>query len=84
MIKFTKYIWLYFLISSFVLSAGIYSLVRFGLRPSIDFAGGTLVELRVPSSVSADDISTKARSIGMEVSSVQRSGKSYVSCSFKI
>ncbi|MEK7577353.1 MAG: protein translocase subunit SecF [Patescibacteria group bacterium] len=75
MIKFTKYIWLYFLISSFVLSAGIYSLVRFGLRPSIDFAGGTLVELRVPSSVSADDISTKARSIGMEVSSVQRSGK---------
>lgn len=75
MINFTKYIWLYFTISAIVLLSGAYSLVRFGLRPSIDFVGGTLVEMRVPSTISSDDVSTSAIAMGMEVSSVQRSGK---------
>ncbi len=46
MIRFSKYIWLYFFISGVVLIPGIYSLVRFGLRQSIDFTGGTLVEVK--------------------------------------
>ncbi len=46
MIKFSKYIWLYFLISALVLIPGTYSLVRFGLNPAIDFTGGTLLELK--------------------------------------
>lgn len=74
MINFTKYIWLYFLISGIVLFSGAYSLVRYGLLPSIDFIGGTLVEMRVPATITADDISKKATSLGMEVGSVQRSG----------
>jgi preprotein translocase subunit SecF len=45
MIRFSKYIWLYMIISGLVLVPGIYSLIRWGLRPSIDFTGGTLVEL---------------------------------------
>jgi len=75
MINFTKYIWLYFTISAIVLLSGAYSLVRFGLRPSIDFVGGTLVEMRVPSTILPNDISASAIAMGMEVSSVQRSGK---------
>jgi len=75
MINFTKYIWLYFTISAIVLLSGAYSLVRFGLRPSIDFVGGTLVEMRVPSTILSNDISASAIAMGMEVSSVQRSGK---------
>ena len=75
MINFTKYIWLYFTISAIVLLSGAYSLVRFGLRPSIDFVGGTLVEMRVPSTISSNDVATSAIAMGMEVSSVQRSGK---------
>lgn len=75
MINFTKYIWLYFTISAIVLLSGAYSLVRFGLRPSIDFAGGTLVEMRVPSTILSDDISASLLAMDMEVSSVQRSGK---------
>lgn len=75
MINFTKYIWLYFTISAVVLLSGAYSLVRFGLRPSIDFAGGTLLEMRVPSTISSQDITASAVAMGMEVGSVQRSGK---------
>lgn len=45
MIRFSKYIWLYMLISAFVLVPGMYSLIRYGLRPSIDFIGGTLIEV---------------------------------------
>jgi len=44
MIRFSKYMWLYFLISGLVLFSGVYSLVRYGLKPSIDFSGGTLIE----------------------------------------
>lgn len=45
MIKFMKYKWLYFLISSLVLVPGIFSLFKWGLKPSIDFTGGTLIEI---------------------------------------
>jgi preprotein translocase subunit SecF len=45
MIRFSRYIWLYIIISSCVLIPGMFSLVRFGLQPSIDFTGGTLLEI---------------------------------------
>lgn len=45
MIKFSRYLWLYALISGLVLVPGVYSLIRYGLRPSIDFTGGILVEV---------------------------------------
>lgn len=45
MIRFSKYLWLYAVISGLVLVPGVYSLVRFGLRPSIDFTGGMLLEV---------------------------------------
>lgn len=43
-----KYRWLYFTISALVLIPGIISLVLFGLKPSIDFTGGTLLEIKFP------------------------------------
>lgn len=49
MIRFSKYIWLYVLISGMVLVPGMYALVRHGLRPAVDFTGGTLVEVQSPS-----------------------------------
>lgn len=45
MIRFSKYLWLYAIISGFVLVPGMYSLIRYGLRQSIDFTGGTLLEV---------------------------------------
>ncbi|MBN1262856.1 MAG: protein translocase subunit SecF [Candidatus Pacebacteria bacterium] len=42
--NFLKYKWFYFLISALFLVPGFYSLVRWGLEPAIDFAGGTILE----------------------------------------
>lgn len=40
-----RYKWVYFLISSLVLVPGLFSLFRWGFQPSIDFVGGTLMEI---------------------------------------
>lgn len=45
MIRFSKYIWLYLLVSACVIIPGTIALLVFGLRPSIDFTGGTLLEV---------------------------------------
>ncbi len=42
-----KFKWLYFSVSLLVIIPGVISLVLFGLRPAIDFTGGSLVELRL-------------------------------------
>ena len=41
-----RFNWLYFLISALVIIPGVYSLIRWGLKPSIDFTGGTLLEIK--------------------------------------
>lgn len=40
-----KYQWLFFLISAIFLVPGLISLLLFGLKPSIDFLGGSLLEV---------------------------------------
>jgi len=52
MVRFMHYKWLYFLISALVIVPGVISLLLFGLKPSIDFTGGTLWEIRVSSAQS--------------------------------
>ena len=74
MIRFSKYLWLYFVISGIVLIPGMYTLFRDGLKQSIDFAGGTLLELRVNKPLSESAIREVARSQSVEIGSVARSG----------
>ncbi len=50
-----KYRWLYLLISLMVITPGMYHLVRFGLKPAIDFTGGTLLELKIQSFANDQD-----------------------------
>lgn len=38
-----KYWWLYFIISLLIIIPGLHSLIRYGLKPSIDFTGGTTI-----------------------------------------
>lgn len=40
-----KHVWIYFLISAIVIIPGVYSLVRYGFKPSIEFTGGTRLTL---------------------------------------
>jgi len=47
MINFMKYKRLYFLISLLFLIPSLYFLSRFGLKPALDFTGGSLLELAI-------------------------------------
>lgn len=73
MIHFSKYIALYFLLSALVLVPGICSLVLWGLRPGIDFSGGTLLELRFQKPVHQSSFNGIAKATGIELSSIQSS-----------
>lgn len=76
MIRFSKYIWFYFIISAFVIVPGIFSFMRWGLKPSIDFTGGTLVEVRLPSKDSEAVVNDLVSKAHMVVASRQRSDQS--------
>lgn len=73
--RFIKYSKIFFLISAILVLPGIYSLARYGLRLSIDFTGGSLIELQLPKI--EGDQSTVLREIatasGLDVSTVQSS-----------
>ncbi len=56
MIRFSRFIWLYFLISTVIIGSGLFSILRFGYRFSIDFAGGTDLHYAVDKSVSYEAI----------------------------
>ncbi len=65
-----KYKWFYFALSLLVVIPGVLSLVRYGLRLSIDFTGGTLLEIQVKNH---PDFIQVASSQGLDLSSVQPS-----------
>jgi len=44
-VKFLKYNWLYLLVSGILLAVSVFSLVKWGLEPSVDFRGGNLWEI---------------------------------------
>jgi preprotein translocase subunit SecF len=69
-IQFMKYYPLYFLISLLVIIPGAYSLIRWGLQPSIDFTGGSLMEFVIPNNPSTQAV-REAIPPDIEVSSIQ-------------
>lgn len=56
MINFLKYRWLYFLISLTVIGIGLFSIVKWGFRYSIDFTGGSNFEFQMNKVVQKDKI----------------------------
>jgi len=72
-----RFKWLYFLLSGIVLIPGIVSLFLFGLKPSIDFTGGALLEFKFENArnLSASAIEEVVKEKGFEVFSVQKSGE---------
>lgn len=70
--------WIYFLISGLVIMPGIVSLILWGIRPAIDFTGGTLIELRITNKElgnKSEDIRKILDSQKLEIGSIQQSGK---------
>lgn len=74
--NFMRFKWLYFLLSALVLVPGIISLILFGLRPSIDFTGGSLLELRFKENYQLPiNYQKTIEEKGFEVYSIQSSGE---------
>lgn len=73
-----RFKWLFFLLSALVLVPGIVSLVTFGLRPAIDFTGGSLLELKSESSLNPNEVKQLVTEQGFETSLVQESGKNQI------
>lgn len=69
--KLLKYKFVYFAISLLILVPGIVSLVKYRLRLSIDFTGGSLLELQ--SKISKTKLEELAKNEKLEISSIQTS-----------
>ncbi|MBT4681251.1 MAG: protein translocase subunit SecF [Candidatus Pacebacteria bacterium] len=76
--NFMKWSWLYFLISLLVIIPGIVSLTLFGLKPSIDFTGGSLLEVNFTEITQDKELSVAGLEENLqdlyELSSIQQSG----------
>lgn len=66
-----RFKWLYFGISLLILIPGIYSLIRYGLRLSIDFTGGSLLEIQATGSA---NFASVAKDQNLKLNSVQSAG----------
>jgi len=78
MIRFMRFKWLYFLISGLVILPGLFSLFRWGLKPSIDFTGGSLLELRTKDlelKTEKPEIEKVLKNKKIEIATIQPSGK---------
>lgn len=76
--NFIRFKWLYFLISALVLIPGVFSLIFWGLKPSIDFTGGSLLELKfedMPASQDSSGMKSIFEEKGIGVSSIRSSGE---------
>ncbi len=73
--KFMKYRWLFFLLSALVLIPGLFSLLVNGLKPSIDFTGGTLLEI-VTSQAVSENVWYELAGEELGLQAVQTSGES--------
>src|SRR4030067_3582178 len=79
MIDFMRFRHIYFLVSALVIVPGVVSLVAVGVKPAIDFVGGTLWEVKLerpPSSLF--DVEQALKEKGLVYSSLQRSGENGV------
>lgn len=73
MIRFSKYTWLYFLISALVLVPGLFSLLTAGLKPSIDFTGGAFLELQFEHSVDTATVDSVVQDLQLPLVNMQAS-----------
>lgn len=76
MFDFMKYRYFYFIVSLIVIIPGAISLIRYGLKPSIDFTGGSLVEVQFLAPVTPPTTSAIENTLQpiYQVDSVQLSG----------
>ncbi|MBU2591962.1 MAG: protein translocase subunit SecF [Patescibacteria group bacterium] len=72
-IKWTKLNWLFFTVSALFILPGVYSLIRWGLKPSVDFTGGTLLEISADG-LNRQEVTELIEGKGLGLKSIQSSG----------
>ncbi len=70
-----KYWWLYFVLSLAVIIPGSYSLIQYGLKPSIDFTGGTTIVWDTP--LSESELRAQAEASQVTILSLARNKDIY-------
>ena len=77
MIHFMKYYWVYFVISGLVIILGLYSLLNYGLKLSIDFTGGTLLEFQLqdPNKFTQTDLEKQLTELNLFRNEISDGGK---------
>lgn len=78
MISFLKYKWLYFLISATVICTGLFSIIRFGYKFSIDFVGGTDLEYRFNKPISEKTLTDFFRKQNIKLESISKVENDYL------
>ncbi len=74
--NFIKYRYLSFIFSGILIVASLFSLLRFGLNPALDFTGGSLLEIKVNSKdASTRDIRNLLGKADINISQVQKTSK---------
>lgn len=66
----------FFLISAIVITLGIVSLAIFGLRPGVDFSGGTAMTLQFNSPVEQSQLRQELADLGHDEATAQKAGES--------
>ncbi len=61
---------LFFIISLFLIITSVFSIVRWGFKSSIDFAGGSVLQLKFTKSVDSDQIKSSFQKSNLEVTSI--------------
>ena len=70
-----KYRLLYLAISAVAIGAGIFGLLRWGLRIGIDFKGGTILEYKFEEPVKEEDLKRFVGALDLELSSLDKTGE---------
>lgn len=74
MIDWMKYRFIYFLVSGIVIGAGVFGLLKWGLKLGVDFKGGALLEYKTAKDFSTEEATKALEATGVEVASIQKTG----------
>ena len=66
----------WYLLSTVLLVPGVVALLTGGLKPGIDFTGGTLLQVRVAAETTQEDVTSAAQGAGFPEAVVQMAGES--------
>lgn len=69
----------FFIISGAIILIGLVSLLAFGLKPGVEFSGGSLITISFSNPVNQADLEQELSTLGYAEAQVQRTGEGYYS-----